>query len=98
MNNKLNILQETITRCLDDLYGMIREWEITKFETFHPRAVKLLRREQNFLVVADDEMYFEDVYRMIRTDQINKGKWTKKDERKFQEYFPSSIHLDWEEE
>ncbi len=58
---------------------------IEDFERFHPRAVKLLRKQKNFLVVAEDEPYFLAVYAVIRVNEKKNGRWTKEDERIFQE-------------
>lgn len=49
-------------------------------EEFHPRAMKLIRKRKNFLVVAEDEPYFDEVYRMIRQDEMWHGRWTAEDE------------------
>ena len=54
--------------------------EIDELEEFHPRAIKLMRKRKNFVVVACDEPYFLAVYDMIRTHEITKGTWTKADE------------------
>ena len=58
--------------------------EIADFEAFHPRAVKLMRKRKNFLVVAEDESYFTQVYRLIRKNEMAKGTWSEEDERIFQ--------------
>jgi len=51
---------------------------------FHPRALKLMRKRKNFVVVAVDEPYFGAVYWMIRGHEMAKGTWTPDDERLFQ--------------
>lgn len=58
--------------------------EIADFEAFHPRAVKLMRKRKNFVVVAEDEPYFMQVYRLIRKNERAKGAWSDEDERIYQ--------------
>ena len=58
--------------------------EIAGFEEFHPRAVKLMRKRKNFLVVAEDEPYFMQVYRLIRKNEKANGTWSDEDERIYQ--------------
>ena len=55
------------------------------YETLHPRAVKLLNEKRNFIVVAEKELYFMDVYRAIREHETSAGTWTAEDERIFQQ-------------
>jgi hypothetical protein len=55
--------------------------EITEFERFHPRAVKLLRKRKQFIVVACDEPYFIEAYSLIRSHEMSKGSWSEVDER-----------------
>jgi len=57
------------------------ETEIKSFDNFHPRAMKLLRKRKNFLVIAEDEPYFLDVYREIRKHEKESGRWTEDDEK-----------------
>ena len=59
--------------------------EITEFERFHPRAVKLLRKRKPFIVVACDEPYFMETYRLIRSHEMHKGSWSEMDERVFRD-------------
>ena len=40
------------------------------------RAGKLLLKKKPFIVVADDEPYYMDVYKMIRKHESTKGTWT----------------------
>ena len=49
----------------------------------HPRAAKLMRKGKYFLVVAHDEPYYPEVYRMIRDHESEKGDWTPDDETAF---------------
>lgn len=46
--------------------------EIASFEAFHPRAVKLLRKQKNFIVIAEDEPYFAEAYSLIRKNEMSK--------------------------
>jgi len=48
------------------------------------RAGKLLLKEKPFVVVAIDEPYFPQVYRMIRSHEKRKGTWTENCEKCFQ--------------
>jgi hypothetical protein len=48
---------------------------------FHPRAMKLMLKKKNFIVIAEDELYFSKAYAMIRVYEIAKGTWTEEDER-----------------
>ena len=63
--------------------------EIANFEAFHPRAVKLMRKRKNFLVVAEDEPYFMQVYRLIRKNEKANDTWSGEDEHIYQ----SAQHL-----
>ena len=56
------------------------------YEAFHPRAIKLIKRRKNFLVVSEDEPYFLAVYTKIRDHETNNGTWTEEDEAKFKRY------------
>jgi hypothetical protein len=66
--------QKTIPPCCEELayFRLLKER--------NPRAFKLMERGQGFLVVADDEPYFMQVYFMIRHHQLDKGSWTANDE------------------
>lgn len=72
-------------------------------QMFHPRAMKLMRKQKNFLVVAEDEPYFERVYSTIRENELEKGTWSKEDERRYQESlkpmptYTESIIIEFEE-
>jgi len=59
--------------------------EITEFEKFHPRAVKLLRKRKQFIVVACDEPYFMEAYSLIRSHETTKGSWSDVDERVYRD-------------
>jgi hypothetical protein len=56
----------------------IKDWQ-----EFHPRAVKLLRKRKEFLVVASDEPYVGEVWRMIRGNELRKNTWTNDDEMRY---------------
>lgn len=56
-------------------------------EKFHPRAMKLIRKKKDFLVVAWDESYFKQVYDLIRNSEMEKGRWTLEDESKYSNAF-----------
>jgi len=58
---------------------------------FHPRAAKLMRKRKNFVVVAEDERYFVQVYNSIRDSERARGRWTEEDERVYQE----SVMRNW---
>jgi len=62
---------------------------------FHPRAMKLIGKRKNFIVIADDEPYYFDAYRMIRRCEVEKGTWTPEDEQIFKDTFPRQF---WEME
>ncbi len=48
------------------------------------RAGKLLKKGKPFIVVAHDEPYYLDVYRLIRWHERQKDRWTVEDESAFQ--------------
>jgi hypothetical protein len=54
---------------------------IAQAAEFHPRATKLMLKEKNFIVIAEDEPYFSKAYAMIRVYELAKGTWTEEDER-----------------
>ena len=78
-------LESAIVGLFDDvreeLYNECDRLEETL--AFHPRAAKLMRKRKNFLVVAEDETYFADVYLNIRIHERQKGTWTDEDEERF---------------
>jgi hypothetical protein len=71
LNNELKRLQEKV-EYLDAALA------------FHPRAAKLMGKRKNFLVVAEDEHYYADVYLQIKIAEEQAGRWTDEDERLFQ--------------
>jgi hypothetical protein len=50
------------------------------------RAGKLLLKNKPFIVVAIDEPYFPQAYRLIRSHEKRKGTWTENCEECFQEW------------
>jgi len=54
-------------------------------KAFHPRAMKLIDKKKNFVVVAEDEPYFPTVYALIRAYEFSNGRWTDEDERIYRE-------------
>jgi hypothetical protein len=48
------------------------------------RAGKLLKKNKPFIVVAIDEEYYPQVYRLIRLHEKQKGRWESEDESNFQ--------------
>lgn len=67
----------------DELRARIAELEAAN--SFHPRAAKLMAKRKNFVVVAEDEPYFMDVYRTIRAHEMKSGRWTDDDESRYSE-------------
>jgi hypothetical protein len=59
--------------------------ELEAAELFHPRAMKLIRKRKYFVVIAEDEPYFVDVYAMICDHERSKGTWTEIDEQNYQD-------------
>jgi hypothetical protein len=52
---------------------------------FHPRAWKLIQKCKPFVVVAEDEYYYLDVYQMIRHAEMLMDRWTPEDQRLYVE-------------
>jgi len=50
------------------------------------RAGKLLKKGKFFLVVAEDEPYFKQVYDLIRNREKEIGRWTNEDEEQYEGY------------
>jgi hypothetical protein len=57
------------------------------------RAGKLLLKNKPFIVVAIDEPYYPEVYKLIRKNEKGKGRWTVEDEREFQQAIQAWIEL-----
>ena len=51
------------------------------------RAGKLLEKQKRFVVVAVDEPYFMNVYKMIRRNEMHKCTWTDQCEKDFRAAF-----------
>lgn len=68
---------------LQELNDALLEFE--RAVNFHPRAWKLMEKKKNFVVVAEDEPYYMEVYTIIRTNETAKGRWTAFDEQLYQE-------------
>jgi hypothetical protein len=66
--------------------GQLRA-ELQQARDFHPRAMKLIGKRKNFIVIAEDEPYFVDAYMEIRKHEKAKGRWTTEDERRYREAF-----------
>jgi hypothetical protein len=54
---------------------------VDKLQQLHPRAMKLMRKKKNFIVIAEDEPYFVRAYGLLREHEIKKGTWTREDEQ-----------------
>jgi hypothetical protein len=52
---------------------------------FHPRALKLIQKRKNFIVISQDEPYYLACYAKIRDQEKNQGTWTEQDEVYFLE-------------
>ncbi len=57
--------------------------ELDEAKMLYPRAMKLIGKKKDFLVVACDEPYFRDVYQTIRFNEIRNGRWNSEDEGKY---------------
>ena len=76
----------TATNAVEELAALrYRIAELEADQSFHPRAMKLIRKKKNFLVVAEDEPYFMDVYAEICDAERSKGRWTEIDEQNYQD-------------
>ena len=87
-----NALEE-ISRARNEL--SVELYEAVKF---HPRAMKLIAKRKNFVVVADDEEYFIHVYATIRKHEKEKGTWTGYDEIGYAECYRKIMGEPTEEE
>jgi hypothetical protein len=83
-----DMLKDTLgwPESLHAMTSRVRMWQkrIQGFDAFHPRAVILMENRKNFLVVAEDEPYFLQVYSLIRSHELVKGTWTEDDEMRYQ--------------
>ena len=78
---------EDITNYLPD-----EQDELGHYLEKYPRAMKLMRKDKNFIVIADDEPYYARVYEMIRHYEKHKRTWTEEDELVFREAVDKSKH------
>lgn len=60
-------------------------------ESFHPRAMKLIRKKKPFIVIAIDEPYFVKAYNLIRDYEKQKCTWSEEDEKIYKELCESSL-------
>lgn len=58
--------------------------QLRQLASFHPRAMKLMNKRKAFLVVANDEPYYREVYELIRNEETRVGRWDLDDEAKYQ--------------
>jgi hypothetical protein len=80
MQDKIRAERDTA----EDLAEKLRKHAKTE-EDFHPRAVKLLRKRKPFLVVANDEPYYRQVYDLIRDNEMLRGEWTTSDQWRYED-------------
>jgi hypothetical protein len=74
---------ETISKIEREKYHLASE--LAQAKEFHPRAMKLISKKKNFVVVAEDEPYYIQVYAMIRQNEHENWKWSIEDEELFQD-------------
>lgn len=72
-----------IGKLFHEYYAIKRQ--LNDAEEFHPRAMKLISKKKNFLVVACDEPYFRNTYDVIKKLEVDRGRWTDEDERLYQQ-------------
>jgi len=66
------------------IYDRTRDEKLDYYEyLLSGRAGKLLKKGKFFVVVAEDEPYFREVYNMIRENEIAIGRWTDEDEEQY---------------
>lgn len=63
---------------LEELRRGIYQYEI--LDRVYPRAFKLMRKRNFFLIVAIDEPYYEGVYWMVRAGEKEIGRWSDDDQ------------------
>jgi hypothetical protein len=76
--------QESLARCLVADKYLETEARLAEYEAFHPRAMKLLHKRKNFLVVAEDEPFFFKVCNLIREHEKEIKCWADEDENWYQ--------------
>lgn len=84
--NEMILITHEDVNCIE-IYD---DHEIAGYETFHPRAMKLIRKKKPFLVVAHDEPYFMHVYGIIRTHEMMSGRWNGEDEKQYLDWVAKS--------
>lgn len=72
---------ETVQAIVKERDLLRQKLEVAK--EFHPRAMSLIEKQQNFVVVANDEPYFEQVYSLIREDRLKTSRWSIEDENNY---------------
>lgn len=64
---------------------LIAQADLRRAREFHPRAMKLIEKGKNFLVIAEDELYYGAAYESIRWNEMHAGRWSEGDERIYNE-------------
>lgn len=59
---------------------------------FHPRAAKLMQKRKKFIVIAEDEPYYTNVYGVIRDREIHFNRWTDEDEKLYRAALKAVTH------
>lgn len=89
--DQLNAIGRLVENIVDSCHGkVIGKWEdcenpseLGKAIKTNPRAWKLMLKQKPFVVVACDEPYFFDVYKMIRSHEIAAKRWSREDQANF---------------
>lgn len=85
LKERLKTRDETFSVILADRNEL--KTKLEKAKAFHHRAMKLIDKQKNFLVVACDESYYRQVYDLIRDNEMLKGTWTIEDENHYVDAF-----------
>ena len=77
-----------MNKAMVEAIGRLPRWALESFccgalDILCCRAGKLLVKRKPFIVVANDEPYFEMVYETIRENERIKGTWTPEDNDRF---------------
>lgn len=64
------------------------EETLKAYRARYPRAMKLIDKREEFLVVKCDEPYALDVMEMIRAHELEKGTWTDEDDQWAMKHVP----------
>lgn len=80
-------IKEKLAQILSKQQISLADWieAHVEMEKFHARAIKLMMKGKPLIVVANDEPYFEQVYSLIRENELKKGKWNRQDEDAYRE-------------